>query len=412
MKYHKSLYLKFFCVYTVAVLFCASCGKSDNKATTMYLVKTDGDVSVEDADGKSVALIDNLGLYSGYGLGTQADSFAWIDLDATKLAKMDEESNVGITKAGRELEIFVNSGSLFFNVTEPLADDESMDIHTSTMTCGIRGTCGWVMADGGTSSLTLLDGTVECIILVDGQEETVTVNAKESLIVEEDDGNVTYEMVPLIFDAVPEFVQEEVVNELFAMEENSDNNGQSGESGTQTEDDASVNPENDTETPSDGEGVSQEEQESEDDDAPQEEQTSEDDDASQKEQAPEAETGEAAPGEEIGFFDATGLYVLENNRNTDEVTLSLEAYTDDINGGPLRIYIGQSTMFFDGEWVLSDDEDSFRGGVAYNATDSNGNTLSFVLDAEATGVTITSADDDGFNSIEGHYVIQRRYEAP
>lgn len=384
MKYHKSLYLKFFCVYTVAVLFCASCGKSDNKATTMYLVKTDGDVSVEDADGKSVALIDNLGLYSGYGLGTQADSFAWIDLDATKLAKMDEESNVGITKAGRELEIFVNSGSLFFNVTEPLADDESMDIHTSTMTCGIRGTCGWVMADGGTSSLTLLDGTVECIILVDGQEETVTVNAKESLIVEEDDGNVTYEMVPLIFDAVPEFVQEEVVNELFAMEENSDNNGQSGESGTQTEDD----------------------------DAPQEEQTSEDDDASQKEQAPEAETGEAAPGEEIGFFDATGLYVLENNRNTDEVTLSLEAYTDDINGGPLRIYIGQSTMFFDGEWVLSDDEDSFRGGVAYNATDSNGNTLSFVLDAEAAGVTITSADDDGFNSIEGHYVIQRRYEAP
>ena len=384
MKYHKSLYLKFFCVYTVAVLFCASCGKSDNKPTTMYLVKTDGDVSVEDADGKSVALIDNLGLYSGYGLGTQADSFAWIDLDATKLAKMDEESNVGITKAGRELEIFVNSGSLFFNVTEPLADDESMDIHTSTMTCGIRGTCGWVMADGGTSSLTLLDGTVECIILVDGQEETVTVNAKESLIVEEDDGNVTYEMVPLIFDAVPEFVQEEVVNELFAMEENSDNNGQSGESGTQTEDD----------------------------DAPQEEQTSEDDDASQKEQAPEAETGEAAPGEEIGFFDATGLYVLENNRNTDEVTLSLEAYTDDINGGPLRIYIGQSTMFFDGEWVLSDDEDSFRGGVAYNATDSNGNTLSFVLDAEAAGVTITSADDDGFNSIEGHYVIQRRYEAP
>lgn len=379
MKHHKSLYLKFFCVYTVAILFCASCGKSENRATTMYLVKTDGDVGVEDADGKSVALIDNLGLYSGYGLITQTDSFAWIGLDDTKLVKMDEESDVGITKDGKELEIFVNSGSLLFNVTEPLADDESMDIRTSTMTCGIRGTCGWVMADGGTSSLTLLDGTVECIILVDGQEETVTVNAKESLIVNEDNGNVTYEMVPLTFDDVPEFVQEEVVNEPFAMEENSDSNEESEESDTQAE--------NDAEMSSNGENSSQEEQVS------------------------EAGTSEAVPGEEIGFFDATGLYVLENDGNTDEVTLSLEAYTGDINGGPLRIYIGQSTMVFDGEWVLSNDEDSFRGGVAYNATDSDGNILSFVLDAEAAGVTITSSDD-GFNSIEGHYVIQTKYEAP
>ncbi len=358
---------------------------------------------MDDAKGKSLKLMENMGLYSGYGIGTQSESYAWINFDDVKLSKLDQDSRVSIEKDGRKLEIDVQSGSIFFNITEALGENESMDIRTSTMTCGIRGTCGWVMANGSTSSLTLLDGTVECIILVDGQEETVTVNAKESLIVDEDDGNITYEMVPLTFDDVPEFVQEEVVNEPLAMEENSDSNGESEESGTQTE--------NDIEMSSDDEDSSQEKQTSEADDASQEEQRSEADDASQEEQGSEAGTDEAVPGKEIGFFDATGLYVLENNGKTDEVTLSLEAYTDDINGGPLCIYIGQSTMVFDGEWVLSDDEDSFRDGVVYNATDSNGNTLSFVLDTEAAGVTITSAND-GFKSIEGHYVIQSRYEAP
>ncbi|MDE6942922.1 MAG: FecR family protein [Lachnospiraceae bacterium] len=359
-------------------LACSSCGK-ENAATTMNLIKTEGTVDVDDAKGKSLKLMENMGLYSGYGIGTQSESYAWINFDDVKLSKLDQDSRVSIEKDGRKLEIDVQSGSIFFNITEALGENESMDIRTSTMTCGIRGTCGWVMANGSTSCLTLLDGTVECIILVDGQEETVTVNAKESLIVDEDDGNITYEMVPLTFDDVPEFVQEEVVNEPLAMEENSDSNGESEESGTQTENDIEM--------------------------------SSDDEDSSQEEQGSEAGTDEAVPGKEIGFFDATGLYVLENNGKTDEVTLSLEAYTDDINGGPLCIYIGQSTMVFDGEWVLSDDEDSFRDGVVYNATDSNGNTLSFVLDTEAAGVTITSAND-GFKSIEGHYVIQSRYEAP
>lgn len=402
MKHHKFLYLNFFCVCAVVVLFCASCGKKENRATTMYLVKTDGDVGVEDADGKSVALIDNLGLYSGYGLGTQTDSFAWIDLDDTKLAKMDEESNVGITKEGKELEIFVNSGSLFFNVTEPLADDESMNIRTSTMTCGIRGTCGWVTADKGTSSLTLLDGTVECTILVDGQEETVTVNAKEALLVKEDDGNTTYEVVPLTSDDVPEFVQEEVVDEPFAMEENSDGSEQSEESNAQTEDNADVNPEDDAETPSEGENVSQEEQ------------LPGDEGASQEEQSSEAETSEGVIGEEIYVMDAMGEYVLENNGNADEASLVLEAYTSaDVESGPFSIYVGQSSQLdralFDGEWALDIGEEAFRVGVTYYVTDrNNGNTLSFVLDAEAAGITVTS-EDGNFNNLEGHYILQERY---
>ena len=209
--------INLFLLLILVMLLSASCGK--NRATTMKLIKTDGEVGVENEKGKSVDLIDNLGLYSGYGIDTQSKSFAWIDLDDTKLTKMDEKSDVDIKKDGKKLELVVNSGGLFFNVTKPLEDDESMDIRTSTTICGIRGTCGWVESQGDTSYVGLLDGKVECFVTVDGEEETVTVNVKELLIVKKDGDNVTYEVEELTYKDVPEFVQVEIVDEPFALEE-------------------------------------------------------------------------------------------------------------------------------------------------------------------------------------------------
>ena len=209
--------INLFLLLIVVMLLGTSCGK--NKATTMKLIKTDGDVGVENEKGKSVDLIENLGLYNGYGIGTQSKSFAWIDLDDTKLTKMDEKSDVDIKKDGKKLELVVNSGGLFFNVTKPLEDDESMDIRTSTTICGIRGTCGWVESRGDTTYVGVFDGKVECIVMVDGKEETVTVNAKELLIVKKDGDNVTYEIKKLTYKDVPEFVQLEIADEPFVLKE-------------------------------------------------------------------------------------------------------------------------------------------------------------------------------------------------
>ncbi len=206
-----------FLLLILVMLLSASCGR--NRATTMKLIKTDGEVGVENEKGKSVDLIDNLGLYSGYGIDTQTKSFAWIDLDDTKLTKMDEKSDVGIKKDGKKLELVVNSGGLFFNVTKPLEDDESMDIRTSTTICGIRGTCGWVEAHGDTTYVGLFDGKVECTVTADGKEETVRVNAKEILIVKKDGDHVTYEVKKLTYKDVPEFVQVEIADEPFALED-------------------------------------------------------------------------------------------------------------------------------------------------------------------------------------------------
>jgi len=43
-------------------------------ATTMHLRKTEGSVGVSDGEGKDVEPRDDLGLYSGYGVETQAKS--------------------------------------------------------------------------------------------------------------------------------------------------------------------------------------------------------------------------------------------------------------------------------------------------------------------------------------------------
>ena len=178
-------------------LLLTACGGGAS-AATMRLRKTEGTVGVSDDGGKDVAPRDDLGLYSGYGVDTQTESYAWIDLDSVKLTKLDQDSEIAITKEGKELEIEVKSGSLFFNVTEPLADDETMDIRTSTMMVGIRGTCGWVTQD----TAALLEGTVE----VTAGEQAVTISAGEMAVL-----TAEGELVVKSFyqEGIPSFVVEE-----------------------------------------------------------------------------------------------------------------------------------------------------------------------------------------------------------
>lgn len=175
-----------------------SCGGGAS-AATMHLRKTEGTVGVSDGDGKEVETREELGLYSGYGVDTSSESYAWIDLDDVKLTKMDENSEIAISKEGKKLELEVKAGSLFFNVTEPLADDETMNIRTSTMVVGIRGTCGWVTQD----TAALLEGTVE----VTAGEQSVTVTAGELAFLTED-GEL--EVRQLYAEDVPAFVAAEI----------------------------------------------------------------------------------------------------------------------------------------------------------------------------------------------------------
>ena len=174
-------------------------------AATMFLRKTEGTVAVADGEGADIAPAENLGLYSGYTVGTRAESFAWIDLDNVKLAKLDENGEIHIVKDGKNLSIDVNAGSLFFNITEPLAEDETMEIRASSMLVGIRGTCGWVEApEDGAMRVYILEGRVECA----AGENTAAVNAGEMAEITAD-GTITVE--PFSAAKVPAFVASELM---------------------------------------------------------------------------------------------------------------------------------------------------------------------------------------------------------
>lgn len=190
----------------VLVLLLTSCGSgSGTSAATMHLRRAEGTVSVSDGEGKNVEPRENLGLYSGYGVDTKNESYAWIDLDEVKLSKLDQNSQAAIKKEDKHLEIEVLSGAVFFNVTEPLADDETMNIRTSTMMLGIRGTCGWVALseDKGTLTVGLLEGKVECS---NGENTAVVSAGEKGTIPASGEINVT----PLTAAQVPAFVKAEL----------------------------------------------------------------------------------------------------------------------------------------------------------------------------------------------------------
>ena len=197
MKQRKTLTRTAALILTLALLLPACSGGTT--ANTMKLVKIAGTVGVSDEEGRDVTPVENLGLYSGYGVDTQSESYAWVNLDDVKLTKLDEGTEIEITKDGKKLDIEVKSGALFFNVTEPLTSNETLDIRTSTMMIGIRGTCGWVTTDAAY----LLEGTVE----VSAGTETATVNAGEMAYLTPD-GELVVEK--FYVPAVPAFVQEEV----------------------------------------------------------------------------------------------------------------------------------------------------------------------------------------------------------
>lgn len=210
-------------------LLCAACGggeetpapaeppeapaqsAEDVRAATMHLRQTDGDVGVQDDRGADLPLLEDLGLFDGYQVGTQAQSHAWIDLDRVKLTKLDENTQVEIEQRDRALTMHIGAGGVFFHVTEPLADDESLEIRTASLAVGIRGTCGWVSDDGVAATVGLLEGQVECTLPGGG---SLPLEAGWMARVDNASGDVS--ITPLSLADVPTFVLPESPPELLA----------------------------------------------------------------------------------------------------------------------------------------------------------------------------------------------------
>ena len=158
--------------------------RSKITATTMRILRIEGTVTLEEG-GKNKTVKENLRLNSGNALSTALKSLVSIGLDDTKIVTLDERSRAVFEQSGRQLELKLTDGSLFFEVSQPLTDEESFDIKTSTMVVGIRGTSGWVSVDGEHESLIITDGVVHVIGTnpVTGEVKEIDVKAGHRITV-------------------------------------------------------------------------------------------------------------------------------------------------------------------------------------------------------------------------------------
>lgn len=147
------------------------------KATTMKLLRMEGTVTLEE-NGETKTVKENLRFKSGDAVSTEVKSLVSVGLDDTKIVTLDEESRAEFQKDGKDLELTLTDGQLFFNVTEKLDADASFNIRNSDMVVGIRGTSGVFTIDKyGRPALFLTDGAVEITATnpETGESKTITL---------------------------------------------------------------------------------------------------------------------------------------------------------------------------------------------------------------------------------------------
>ena len=143
------------------IIFMVMIARKGYFATTMRLLRSEGTVRIEEANGNLKPVKNNIRFQSGDSLITGLDGLASVGLDDTKIITLQSDSKVEFSKRAKQLELKLTKGGLFFEVTEHLKDDETYEIKTSNMTVGIRGTSGYVYYDEtGLESLMVTDGVV------------------------------------------------------------------------------------------------------------------------------------------------------------------------------------------------------------------------------------------------------------
>ena len=176
-----SLFLTLILLQTVICENCMTARAAEAEASTIRLIRTEGRTSIK-ADGSKLTQTEGMRLFSGTCISTAESSYAWLMLDDTKAAKLDAYSEAVIEKNRNALDITLNAGKIFFDVTEKLSADESFTIRTSTMAMGIRGTIGVVEAtDLNKAVLYILEGEVGVTVInpETGEKRSAQIHAGE-----------------------------------------------------------------------------------------------------------------------------------------------------------------------------------------------------------------------------------------
>ncbi len=121
-------------------------------SAVMRIVSIEGTVTVTNQSGKNITARENMKLQNGYTIETAASSYVHISLDDNKAIKLDGLTKCTVNKKGNNLELLLDTGKILYDVSAPLDSSETMNIRTSTMVTGIRGTIGLVTSNSNNES--------------------------------------------------------------------------------------------------------------------------------------------------------------------------------------------------------------------------------------------------------------------
>jgi len=111
-----------------------------------------GDLNIKFAE-KDMKLDDAVRVVSS------AQSYCWIKLDNYKNIKLDQFSDVTILKNGKNYDVYLNAGGVYFDITKKLAADESLRFHAGDTVTDIVGTIGYILSDENKNiNISILEG--------------------------------------------------------------------------------------------------------------------------------------------------------------------------------------------------------------------------------------------------------------
>jgi hypothetical protein len=94
--------------------------------------------------------MENMRFNNGESLSTSKGSMASVGLDSSKILTLDAMTQVLFETVKNQMKLTLASGRLLLDVQEKLDENQSLDIETSTMVVGIRGTVVHVTSFDGT----------------------------------------------------------------------------------------------------------------------------------------------------------------------------------------------------------------------------------------------------------------------
>ena len=173
--------LIFAVAWIFAALACAGALAESYTATSMRLLRYEGTVEIEDESGNPRFIMENARF-------------------ASKILTMDADSRVEFVKQSNALKLTLTEGSLFLDVQEKLDANETLEIQTSTMLVGIRGTivflndqpAGEVGGSTTRTTLQVLEGTAQ-VTYEDqsGQRRSIPVPAGSQAVLEGGSGQAS-----------------------------------------------------------------------------------------------------------------------------------------------------------------------------------------------------------------------------